>query len=137
MKSFRTLSALLFLAFFAVPVLASAATSTFQVTGWVPYWNGATSTADAIAHMSELTEVNPFVYSVQNDGTIDDLGPMNAPPWSTLVSVAEADIVKGVPTVMWSNASAETTILTNTASRQALETAIANLVTQNGYDGIE
>lgn len=136
----KVLGAVPFAGFFLaliLPLFAAAATNTFEVTGWVPYWNGATSTADAIAHMSELTEVDPFVYSMQSGGTIEDLGPMNAPPWSTLVSTARADHVLVIPTVMWSNASAETSILENTASRQALETSIAALVTQNGYDGIE
>ncbi|HEV3245213.1 MAG TPA: glycosyl hydrolase family 18 protein [Candidatus Paceibacterota bacterium] len=122
---------------FALPLFASATTNTFQVSGWVPYWNGATSTADAIAHMSELTQVDPFVYSMQDDGSIKDLGPMNLPPWSTLVATAQADHVLVIPTVMWSNGSAEKTILTNTTSRIALEESIAGLVTANGYDGIE
>lgn len=137
MKLLRRISVAFFVLAFAVPPFAAAATSTFQVSGWVPYWNAATSTADAIAHMSELTEINPFVYSMQTDGTIYDNGPMDTPPWSTLVSTARADGVKVVPTIMWSNAAAETAILSNASSRQALETAIATLVEQNGYDGIE
>jgi|SRR5665213_397744 len=133
----RFLLALLFPALFlCVPVLASAAT-TFEVSGWLPYWSAASSTADAIAHLSELTEVDPFVYSVQNDGSISDLGPMNAPPWSTLVADAKAAHVRVIPTVMWSNASAEEAILSNTTKRVALEVAIANLATANNYDGID
>src|ERR1700748_3633019 len=107
MKLFRVLIAALLFTCFAVPVFASAATSTFQVSGWVPYWNAATSTADAIAHMSELTQIDPFVYSMATNGTIIDNGPMNTPPWSTLVQTAKADKVLVIPTVMWSNASAE------------------------------
>jgi spore germination protein YaaH len=137
MRSLRILLTALFIGAFAVPVFAFAATNTFEVTGWVPYWNSATSTSDAIAHMSELTEVDPFVYSMQNDGTIKDLGPMNVPPWSTLVQTARADHVLVIPTVMWSNGSAETNILTNTTSRIALENSIAALVSTNAYDGIE
>jgi spore germination protein YaaH len=128
-------------AFFAVAVfvfpLAASAATNFEVSGWVPYWNAASSTSDAIAHMSDLTEVDPFVYSVQNDGTISDLGPMDQAPWTTLVSVAKADHVRVIPTVMWSNASAEEAILSNTTKRVALEVEIANLVTTNNYDGID
>src|ERR1700685_2685841 len=100
MKFLPKLGLLSFALALALPLFAPAATNTFQVSGWVPYWNGATSTADAIAHMSELTQVDPFVYSVQNDGTIEDLGPMNTPPWSTLVQTARADHVLVIPTVM-------------------------------------
>jgi len=134
-RFFRIVPAIVF-ALLAVPALASAATG-FEISGWVPYWNAASSTSDAIAHMNELTEVEPFVYSIQNDGTIKDLGPMNQAPWTTLVQTARADKVRVVPTVMWSNASAEESILKNTKSRVALEVAIANLAKQNGFDGID
>lgn len=137
MKHFRAACFALLTLAFAAPAFASAATNTFQVSGWVPYWNAATSTADAIAHMSELTQVDPFVYSVQSDGTVSDLGPMNTPPWSTLIATAKADQVLVIPTVMWSNAAAEKTTLMNASSRQALETSIADLAIQNSYDGIE
>ena len=122
--------------FLCLPLVASAATS-FEVSGWLPYWSAASSTADAMAHLSELTEIDPFVYSVQNDGTIKDLGPMNAPPWSTLVTAAQAAHVRVIPTVMWSNSSAEEAVLSNTRKRVALEVAIANLVKTNNYDGID
>jgi len=39
-------------------------TNSFEVTGWIPYWRGATGTADVMPHLDELTEINPFVYSV-------------------------------------------------------------------------
>src|SRR5665213_3095266 len=122
--------------FLCAPLFASAST-TFEVAGWLPYWAAASSTADAMAHLSELTEIDPFVYSVQNDGTIKDLGPMNAPPWSTLVTAAQAAHVRVIPTFMWSNAGAEETILSNTKKRVALEIAIANIAKANNYDGVD
>jgi spore germination protein len=117
--------------------LAASATTTFEVSGWLPYWRAATSTADVMAHLSELTEVNPFVYSRKTDGTIKDNGPMDAPPWSTLVAAAKAAHVRVIPTVMWSNGQAEHAILSNTTKRIALEKNIVSLVKQNGYDGID
>ncbi|HTR18756.1 MAG TPA: glycosyl hydrolase family 18 protein [Candidatus Paceibacterota bacterium] len=122
--------------FLCTPLLASATTS-FEISGWLPYWRAASSTADAIAHINELTEVDPFVYSVQNDGTISDLGPMDQSPWTDLVAAARAAHVRVIPTVMWSNASAEEAILSNTTKRVALEVAIVSLVKANNWDGID
>jgi len=124
------------MALLLAPVSVSAATS-FEVSGWLPYWRAASSTADAIAHLSELTEINPFVYSMKTDGTIKDNGPMDAPPWSTLIAAAQAAHVRVIPTVMWSNGQAEHAILSNQAKRIALEKNIVALVQQNGYDGID
>ena len=121
---------------FALPLAASAATN-FEVSGWLPYWRAASSTSDAIAHMTELTEVDPFVYSVGPDGSIIDNGPMDQDPWTTLVQVAKADHVRVIPTIMWSDPTTEEAILGNTKKRVALEIAIANLAQANNYDGID
>ena len=49
-------------ALFALPSLASAATSSsFEISGWIPYWRSATGTADVLPHLDLITEVNPFV----------------------------------------------------------------------------
>ncbi len=120
------------------PLSASAATSSsFEISGWVPYWRAATGTADVISHISELTEVDPFVYSVQNNGAIFDNAPMDESPWTDMVSAAKANHVRVIPTVMWSNSSAEESILTKSAKRIALEKSIVSLVKANHYDGID
>jgi spore germination protein YaaH len=119
-----------------VPAAASAA-STFEVSGWLPYWTAATSSADVTPHLSELTEINPFVYSMTTSGTIVDNGSMSAGPWPALIAAAKAQKVRVVPTIMWSNGTAIYTVLSNAKSRQALETTIAKLVKTNGYDGID
>ena len=75
---------------FVAPFSASAAT-TFEVSGWMPYWRAATSTNDVLPHLSELTEINPFVYSMTTTGTIVDNGPMTAANWNaTLWSSARS-----------------------------------------------
>lgn len=127
-----------FLLMALIPIPAFAATG-FQVSGWLPYWRIASSTTDAMAHLSDFTEINPFGFVVQNDGTIADPGNISATqgPWTTLIAAAKAKKVRVVPTVMWSNGPAIQNILSNTSSRIALETTIANLVKTNGYSGIE
>ena len=127
---------LLGLVLFVLPVSASAATS-FEVTGWIPYWRTATGTADVLPHLSELTEVNPFVYTLKSDGTLYDNGGLDTEPWLSFVSAAKAQKVRVIPTVMSPGGAALHAILSNTTKRVALETNIANLVKQKGYDGID
>jgi spore germination protein YaaH len=125
------LSGFLFLA----PAFASA--GTFEVSGWLPYWRGATSTNDVMPHLSELTEVNPFVYSLRNDGTFLDNAGIGQPPWSDLIAAAKAQKVRVIPTIMTGDGSLVHSLLSNSTKRIALEVRIANFVKQNNFDGIE
>lgn len=132
----RTLfaSVLCALVFSSVP--AHAAT-TFEVTGWIPYWRSATGTADVLPHLELLTEVNPFVYSMKTDGTIVDNGKIDQEPWTSFFAAAKAKKVRVIPTIMWSNGTAIHQVLKSAKSRQGLEDRIAKLVKDKGFDGID
>ena len=121
---------------FFVPVAASAAMS-FEISGWMPYWRSATSTRDVLPHLDELTEVNPFVYTLKSDGTFLDNGKMDQEPWKSFIVAAKAKKVRVIPTIMTSNGDLLHKLLGNTASRIALEDRIVALVKQNGFDGID
>ena len=135
MKFFR-LHALVVAFLLCVPFSASAA-STFEVSGWMPYWRGATTTNDVLPHLDELTEVNPFVYSMKTDGTIVDNAGMDKEPWASFVAAAHAKKVRVIPTIMASNGDMLQNILGNSTSRVALEDRITGLVKSNGFDGID
>ncbi len=132
----RYTGVLAFALLISLPAAASAA-STFEVSGWMPYWSVASDTQDVAPHLSEMTDVSPFVYSVANDGSIVDNGDMASSTWVSFLAAAKAQKVLVIPTVMWSNASAETTILSSATERVALETSIANLAKTDHYDGID
>lgn len=124
--------------FALTPVATFAATtSSFEVSGWLPYWRGATSTSDVLPHLDALTEVNPFVYTVKSDGTLSDNAPLNQEPWLSFMAAAKQKKVRVIPTIMWSNGDAIHAMLSNAKKRQAFETLIANTVKQNGFDGID
>lgn len=128
--------------FFAVPGPVAAATS-FEVTGWLPYWRVATGTIDTLPHLDSLTEVNPFVYTLRSDGTLVDNGalsyssPIDAEPWLSFNAAAKAKGVRVIPTVMSGDRDLMHSILSNPEKRSALETKIAALVAERGYDGID
>ena len=117
------------------PLGASAAK--FEYSGWLPYWREASSTADAMAHLSQLTEINPFGYIVQPDGTVMDAMGVADEPWKSLIAAAKAKKVRVIPTVMWSDTEAIHRILSDTTARIKLEDDITELAFNEGFDGID
>lgn len=108
-----------------------------EVSGWIPYWRTATGTATALAHLDAFTEINPFGYTMKNDGTLYDAMKIDEEPWTTLIAEAKKKKIRVVPTVMWANGDAIHRVLSNTKTRIALEDEIANLVKEKGFDGID
>lgn len=140
--------------FFFAPLSVSAASKPFEISGWIPYWRTATGTADTLAHLDTFTEINPFGYTVKNDGTLYDAAKLSsypvatttpmgttttmAPsPWAPLIAEAKKRNIRVIPTVMWSNGAAMHAILSNGPKRRALEDAIAKVVKENDFDGID
>lgn len=132
----KTLFAVALAIAFVSPLSASAATN-FEVTGWLPYWRSATSTADVLPNLDKVTEVNPFVYTIRSDGTLLDNGSLDQEPWVSLIAAAKAKNVRVIPTIMSGNGDLLHDLLSNSASRVALEDTIANTVKQNNFDGID
>lgn len=119
-----------------LPLSASAA-SNFEISGWLPYWRAASSTNDVLPHLSELTEINPFVFTLKSDGTLLDNGSADSATWTALETAARAQGVRVIPTVMTSNGDLIHSLLSNSTKRVALEVYLANFVKQNGFDGID
>ena len=117
--------------------MTRAATGTFEVSGWLPYWRIASSTTDVAGHLAQMKSVMPFGYVVQADGTLSDQAHLSEEPWTSFIAAAKALKVRVVPTVMWGNGTQEQAILSDTTKRIALENTIANLAKQNGFDGID
>ena len=111
--------------------------SQFEFSGWIPYWRAATGTADVIPHLSQLTSVMPFGYTMKKNGTLADTAKLTEEPWTSFIAAAKKANVRVVPSVMWGDGETIHQILSNTATRIALEDEIANIVKQNGFDGID
>ncbi|MDR3547676.1 MAG: glycosyl hydrolase family 18 protein [Candidatus Pacebacteria bacterium] len=155
----RWVSAASLLAALLVPGLVPqhAAAATFEVSGWLPYWRAATSTADVLPHLNKLTEINPFGFTVKNDGTLydaagllaypvvsvpaavnqTDSGLATSTPWYPLITAARAQKVRVIPTVMWSDTNAIDTVLSSTTLRAQNVDAIVAMVKQGGFDGVD
>lgn len=108
-----------------------------EFSGWIPYWRVATGTADVLPHLAGLTSVMPFGYTVKSNGTLVDSARLGQEPWTSFIAAARQNNVRVIPTVMWGNGDSIHRILSNTATRIALENEIADTVKKNGFDGID
>ncbi len=133
------------------------AAGAFEVSGWLPYWRAATSSADVLPHLNKLTEINPFGFTVKTDGTLYDAAKLLAhplvpttasvmpstsgldttSPWYPLITAAKAQKVRVIPTVMWSNTGAIDTVLSDPTLRSQHVDAIVAMVAQGGFDGVD
>src|SRR3989338_5783952 len=127
------------LAAFVIMLAPAGASSApkFEYSGGLTYWKEASSTMDALAHIDQLTEINPFVYVLQKDGTIADRAGIADEPWRSLITVARAKKVRVIPTIMSSDTATLHAILSNTKRRIQLEDDITALVYNEGFDGID
>lgn len=141
MKVFSVILFSLFILGSALPQTAVAATKTpsFEVSGWLPYWRAATSTADVLPHLNKLTEINPFGYTVKLDGTLYDAANLGSATssYAALITAARAQHVRVIPTVMWSDTNNIDRILSNPTLRAAHIAAIVAMVKQNNFDGVD
>ena len=114
-----------------VPQFAHAATTSFEVSGWLPYWRAATSTADVLPHLNKLTEINPFGYTVKTDGTHFDAANLNSATstYAPLITAARAAHVRVIPTVMWSDTNAIDRVLSSPTLRKQNVNAIVTIST--------
>ncbi len=117
--------------------LTPAATGKFEISGWIPYWRSATGTKDVLPHLSGLTSVMPFGFTIKSDGTLADTAKLTEEPWVSFIAEAKAKKVRVVPTVMWGDGDHIHQILSDTTKRIALEDEIAATVKKYGFDGID
>lgn len=118
-------------------VMTPVATGAFETSGWIPYWRSATGTADVLPHLTKLTSVMPFGYSLKSDGTLADTAKLTEEPWVSFIAAAKANKVRVVPTVMSGDGELIHRILSNAQTRTALEDQIVKVVKENNFDGID
>ncbi|HWO07372.1 MAG TPA: glycosyl hydrolase family 18 protein [Candidatus Paceibacterota bacterium] len=130
-------AALFVCAFMPLHADAAVISKPFEISGWIPYWRAATGTADIMPHLETFTEVNPFGYTVTENGNLNDAALILMEPWTTLQKEAKAKGVRYIPTVMWSNAEAMHTVLSDPKKRAAHIKQIVDEVYTHGFDGID
>jgi spore germination protein YaaH len=121
----------------AIPSASAAMKAPFYYGVWLPYWQSQNGAQNVAQNLDELDEVSPFSYEIGNGGTlIDDLNIGNGSwnPWFSAVSELG---IKIIPTIADFDGNGIYNMLSNTATRQALENRVAALVKTENFSGID
>lgn len=121
---------------------AAAATQTFEKAIWIPYWRKNEGASTTLANLNTLTQISPFAYELQSDGSIKNALKANEEPWTTLIAEAKKKKIKIYPSILsYPHTSTEQysvyLLMAQKAKRKAHIAQIVSLVKKNRYDGID
>ena len=133
----RFFSTLIFIALVTITMPLFAQAADFEVSGWIPYWKSFEGTKDAKKHLSELTEVSPFAYSVTSKGDLKDLAGLKKSVWKKFIKDAEKEDVRIIPTIMWSDTNNIHRILSDRDLREDHIDKIVSMVKKGKYSGVD
>lgn len=119
------------------PLSLAVAATPFYYAGWIPFWSKQGGAQNASLNLEKLREVSPFSYEVKNDGTLVDKLKINEGLWPGWLHAVRDAGIKIIPTIAWFNGADIHKLLSNKNKRLAHEDAIAKLVKDNKFDGID
>jgi spore germination protein YaaH len=83
-----------------LPAFAAVKAPAFDIAVWIPYWRKTDGASTTIANLSKVTQISPFAYELQPDGTIKDAMKFTEEPWTTLIKEAKKKGVKVYPSIL-------------------------------------
>lgn len=117
-----------------VPLSANAAS--YDVAGWIPWWNEESGVESAIENMDELDVIYPFVFEVNEDGELENKVDFDDKHWEDLFDEADDERVDVIPTIAWFDGDAIHETLSNRRKRENHIDDIVKMVKQNEFDGV-
>ncbi len=133
---FAVCAVMVFFALGTVEVV-EAKSRPLSVAGWIPYWAGEGGIADARAHLSKLSTIYPFVFTVKDNGTLKDQGNLGSDSWQNLFERARDKHVAIIPTITTGNGAQIEKIIGSADARTAHIANIIAMVQDGNYDGVD
>lgn len=133
-KHMRYFVAFLIMLFIIPSQFAWAAS--FDVAGWIPYWQDTAGIKSATKNIRDLDIVYPFAFTVKNDGTLADQADLGDRQWQKFFDLADRRHVTVMPTVMWSDGEAIDAVLRDDDKRADHIAAIVDMVEEGDYAGV-
>ncbi len=123
-------------------ISTSAPVFAFEKAVWIPYWRKTDGASSTLQNIKSVTQISPFAYELQNDGTITNALKIESAPWPDLIKEAKKNKVKIYPSILSypnneTGKKAVLTLLSDKKKRQAHVKEIAALVKKNNFDGID
>ena len=63
----------------------------FFISGWLPYWSKANGAAIVEKNISLFSEIDPFAFGVNPDGSLRDTTDIKNSPWPQLREIAQKE----------------------------------------------
>ena len=119
-----------------------ALTAPFDKAVWIPYWRKDEGVTATRANLDVVTQISPFAFELQPDGTIKNALKLDEEPWTTLLQEAQKKKVKIYPSILSyphneKEKYAMHLMLAQRKSRYAHEKEIVTLVKKYKVDGID
>jgi spore germination protein YaaH len=146
MKRFFILLFILTPLFFTESALAAtpkkAVTQPFDVAVWIPYWRKTDGASSTLANLDKVTQISPFSFELQRDGSIKNALKIDEEPWLTLIEEAKKKKIKVYPSILsypstYEDKQAVYNLLASKKRRAAHVKEIATLVKKYNFDGID
>ena len=123
-------------------VIPLFAATSFDKGIWIPYWRKTEGASTTLAHLDSLTQISPFAFELQADGTIKNALKIEEDPWPMLISEAKKKKIKIYPSILsypktQTEQNAGYLLLSQKKKRVAHEQAIMALVKTYKVDGID
>jgi spore germination protein YaaH len=125
-----------------IDVSYALAKTTFEKAVWIPYWRKTEGSSTTLANLDKLTQISPFAYELQTDGTIKNVLKIEEEPWTTLIAEAKKKKVKVYPSILSyphneKEKYLQYLLFSQKKKRQAHVKEIVALVKKNKFDGID
>jgi HAD superfamily hydrolase (TIGR01509 family) len=140
----RGLAALVAAAALAAGVVAAVSSDdpppleNVPISGWAPYWVLTEATATVATHGAVLHEISPFWYAATGVTAITVTGDIEPSAMQAVVAAARAADTRVIPSIVDGTAKAEmAAILANPSTRALHVQTIIDLVSREGFDGID
>lgn len=139
---FRNITIVSSLLVASIPFLFAATKTTFDKAVWIPYWQKTAGASSTLSNLNVLTQISPFAFELQVDGSIKNVLKIEEEPWTTLIAEAKKKKVKIYPTILSyphndTEKNAQYLLLAQRKKRQAHVKDIVALVKKNKFDGID
>ncbi len=122
--------------------LQTASAASFDKAVWIPYWRKTEGASTTLKNLSTLTQISPFAFELQADGSIKNVLKIEEEPWTTLIAEAKKKKIKVYPSILsYPRTEKEKynfyLLLAQRKKRTAHVNEIVALVKKNKFDGID
>lgn len=115
----------------------SQSENNFFVAGWLPYWAKDQGAQSLNGNLDQFSEINPFAFGVNDDGSLSDKMKLQNSPWPKLLQDAKQKNVSFVPTILWGDAKAMHRTFSDSVLLNNHVAAISQMLAKNNFPGVD